>query len=85
MLVDMNEVRWLSKGDIRNEADLLLRTWSQASGTQIRPPIPVEEIAWGIMYGPFWGTSMAYLLDARLVRKTGLDPGMTEGASAPTS
>ncbi len=45
MLVDMNEVQWLSKGEIRKEADLLLSSWSQASGAPIRPPIPVEQIA----------------------------------------
>jgi hypothetical protein len=27
---------------------------------------PVEELAWGLAYGPFWGTAMAYLLNASL-------------------
>jgi Zn-dependent peptidase ImmA (M78 family) len=45
MLVDMNEVEWLSKNEIRNAADLLLKGWSQATGAPLRPPIPVEEIA----------------------------------------
>jgi hypothetical protein len=37
-------------------------TWSGLSGVALWG-IPVEEIAWGLAYGPFWGTTMAWLLD----------------------
>lgn len=36
-------------------------TWTNLSGAGVGG-VPVEEIAWGLAYGPFWGTTMAYVL-----------------------
>jgi len=43
--------------------------WKNLSGINLWG-IPLEEIAWGILYGPFWGTTMAYLLEAKLTQKS---------------
>jgi hypothetical protein len=45
-------------------------TWSGLSGVALWG-IPVEEVAWGLAYGPFWGTTMAWLLDVSWEREPG--------------
>jgi Zn-dependent peptidase ImmA (M78 family) len=44
MLVDMNNVAWLSKAEIEQEAHILLLEWSAFAEEEIKPPIPVEAI-----------------------------------------
>lgn len=41
-------------------------TWSNLSGPSLWG-VPLEEFAWGLAYGPFWGTTMAYVFDAKWI------------------
>ena len=45
MLVDMENVAWLSKAQISKETDELLNQWSIFTEQEAKPPIPVEAIA----------------------------------------
>jgi len=40
----MNNVTWLSKQEIKQQADLLLLDYEIARGMPVKPPIPVEHI-----------------------------------------
>ncbi len=42
MLVDMNKVDWLGKGQIEQESQNLLSEWSAFTRQEVHPPIPVE-------------------------------------------